>query len=150
MISDKQKMLNLRSFISCQIKVLLLFVISFTSSYAMDLSTPESTAMEYCRGAGDGVKEIFHPPVDPDSFGEGWSDCKIVEVKETTEIGKKYEDGRLVVRKGDVEVVFEVILTIRKSKKIKARYWQLLRKFDDKWKIIAWYRVPDKYFNPKT
>lgn len=136
---------------SCMILSCLMVLENCRPSFALDLSSPESTAMEYCRGAGEGVKEIFHPPVDPDTFGshEGWSDCKIVEVKETTEIGEEYQAG-LIVSKGDVEVVFEVTRAEKGFGKFKARYWQLLRNFNGKWKIISWYRVPDKNFQPKT
>lgn len=153
-------MLNVRSFFSFPIYILLLSVIPFVSVYAMDistsgsaevdLSTPESTSMGYCLGAGEKITEYFYDPIDPKHFGyPSWSDCKIVESKKTDRVGEKY-GHKLFIQEGDVEVTFETKIVGKKSGEIKARYWQLLRNFDGKWKIISWYRVPDKYFDPKT
>lgn len=116
---------------------------------AIDLSTPESTVLGYCRGAGEKVQEYFHEyydPVDPKVFGyPRWTNCKILEVKKTEFAGKTFKQD-LVIREEDVEVITEVTISTKKLGKIKGHHTYILRKFKEGWKIVSHFRMEDKYF----
>ena len=118
---------------------------STSSCGTINLSTPEATVLGYCQGAGEEVKDFFNYSVDPKLFGyPKWRNCNIVEIKKTDEVGMVY-DNELIVEKNDFEVIFEVKEITKRFGEIKKRYWNLLRKFDGKWKIISHSRIPDKY-----
>ncbi|MGP0564831.1 MULTISPECIES: hypothetical protein [unclassified Nitrospina] len=119
------------------------------SASEIDLSTPESTVLGYCRGAGEDVQKYFdeyYEPVDPEVFGyPGWVDCKVLEVKKTDFAGKIFKQD-LVIREEDVELITEVTISTRKFGEIQGHHTYILRKFKEGWKIVSHFRMEDEYF----
>ncbi|MGH9896961.1 MAG: hypothetical protein ACREA0_34175, partial [bacterium] len=123
----------------------------------IDLSSPEATITAYCRAPDvSTAKQVFYPALnlqEQKRFEKPiWTDCTIVEVRETKEIGRYLGDieGRpgFSAQPGDVEVVKEVKMIDPSKGNPKTRFWYLLRNFNGEWKIIAHYHIPDANYPP--
>lgn len=141
----------MRLFRVISIIVILLFVLGVSLSalskekVAIDFSTPQNTIITCFEYYED--KTILSKCFYPSGFINGMSDkywisYKIINQKETNKIGEKTHRG-ILITKDAVEIIVEVKMLDSKKKNPKTKFWFLLQKVNDEWKIIEHSHIPD-------
>lgn len=113
----------------------------------IELGTPEATVRSFCLGSGlETARRTFYPGavLEPTIAERIWFDCTIIESTPAIPIGQylghigKYgNDTGFTIQAGDVEVVTQVRLDLPRENNPEARFWYILRKFGDEWRILA-------------
>lgn len=145
----------------CTINLAVLLCLSISScsqgvhGHGIDLSSPRAAVETYCQGVissdinavknsfykGEVMEKAYEKPI--------WTNCVVIEVKETKDIGRYLGDRtKLTSKIGDVEVVKEAVMIDAAKGNPRTRYWYLLRNFDGAWKIISHSHIPDANYPP--
>lgn len=140
----------MRLFKVTSIIVILLFVLGISLSaiskekVAIDFSTPQNTIMTYFEYYEDKaiVSLCFYPPGFSGMSDKFWISYKIIDQKETEKVGNKTYSG-ILITKGAVEIIVEVKMLDSKKKNPKTKFWFLLQKVNDEWKIIEHSHISD-------
>ena len=114
----------------------------------IDLSSPDATIKTYCQATDVFImKQCFYSgeKLEEKSFKKPiWTDCAIIEKRETDKIGQYLGDGsKLFIQSGDIEIITEVKMKDPKKGNPKTKFWYLLRNFDGNWKIISHSHISD-------
>ncbi len=114
---------------------------------SVDLSTPTATVLTYCRASDLGTIErtFFQGArIEPSMAERGWTHCEIVKQRPAPGVGQylghigPYQgDTGFTVTPGDVEIITQVEIRGRDGRSSAERFWHIVRKFGDEWRIIA-------------
>lgn len=134
------RLLNYNSLFS---GILLLFMLFACNSNAANFTTAEALINTYYENHNnkDILEQCFYPEGFDGATWEFWSSYEIISKSITKKVGKKTHSNVLISDKA-LEIVVEE--TTKKGDKIK--FWYLVQKINDQWKIIEHSHIPNDQF----
>jgi len=123
-----------------------LFAISYAGN-AIDFSSPENTVKTYYEHYFDKdvVVKCFYPEQYFNKKDKWWLDYKILKVEKSKKIGEKTHSN-IVINRDAKEIVVEVTMNHSQKGNPKTKFWYLLQKVSDEWKIIEHSHIADKNY----
>ena len=129
--------------------ILLLCIAIFQFSIAnaqplFDFSSPENTLKTYFENYDDRdvLSKCFYPNGFEGSLDNWWIEYSIVRSINTDKAGTKTYSG-ITIEKDAVEIIAEVKMRHPAENNPKTKFWYLIQKVDDEWKIIEYSHIPD-------
>jgi hypothetical protein len=129
------------------IVILLIPLSESVYSNNADFSTPENTVKTYYESYSD--TKIRENCFYTDTRWTGgnkkiWKDYKIISIKNTKRSGKLIE--KITVSKDALEVIVEVTMDHPQKGNPKTKFWYLLQKKGNEWKILSHSHIADKNY----
>ncbi len=113
----------------------------------LHLSTPAATVLTYCGALDLGTIErtFFQGArIEPSMARRAWTHCEIVKQgpapgvgRYLGHIGRDQRDSGFTVAPADVEIITQVEVRGDDGRSSTERFWHILRKFGNEWRIIA-------------